>query len=293
MTEDLRTIDPDPTGAPVVLITGTSSGIGLATAVAAARAGWTVVATMRDPGRAAGLRRAAENGGVSLDIRRLDVTEAGDVAECVTGVAADYGRLDALVNNAGVGHVGTVEIDDMAAFRSTIDVNFFGVVYTTRAALPHLRAARGRVVTVSSVGGVVGQPFNDAYCAAKFAVEGFCEALAPVLKTLGVSVTVVEPGAVASEFVANAGRDWEEMLAQAGPYREVLDRYLRRTTRQFATGAQPPAEVADVIVGVLNQDDPPSRVQTSAWSADFVSRKLTDVDGSAVLGMTSSWVTGS
>lgn len=278
-------------GGRVVLITGTSSGIGLATATAAAGAGWTTVATLRDPQRADGLRQAAARAGVVLDIRPLDVTDPGSVTRCIDSIVADHGRLDALVNNAGVGHVGTTEVDDMAAFRECVEVNFFGVVQTTRAALPHLRSSRGRLVTVSSVGGVVGQPFNEAYCAAKFAVEGFSEALAPVLAATGVDVAVIEPGAVASDFVANAGLQPDALIADAGPYADVLERYLARTVQQFGTGAQPAAEVAALIVDVLGMEKPPFRLQTSDWSRGFVARKLADTDGSAVLNMTSAWLT--
>jgi len=273
-----------------VLVTGTSSGIGLATAVATARAGWTTVATLRDPGRAGPLRTAAQQAGVELDVRALDVTDPASIADCLAGVVADHDRLDALVNNAGAAHVGTVETDDMAAFRACLEVNFFGVVQATRAAMPHLRAAGGSLVTISSVGGVVGQPFNEAYCAAKFAVEGFCEALAPVAASVGVRVSVVEPGAVASEFIANAGLDPAALAAAAGPYRDVVGRYLARTMRQFGTGAQPADEVAAVVLAALECAQPPFRLQTSDWSRAFVAAKLADTDGSAVQALTGAWL---
>jgi len=157
--------------------------------------------------------------------------------------------------------------------------------------MPHLLASGGRVVTVTSVGGVVGQPLNEAYCAAKFAVEGFCEVLAPVAASVGVCVSVIEPGAVSSEFIATAGLDQAAVIAGAGPYRDVLERYTTRTMEQFGTGAQPAAEVADVVVEILASDNPPYRVQTADWSRDFVGAKLADVDGSAVIGMTSAWLT--
>ncbi|MEP6650583.1 MAG: SDR family NAD(P)-dependent oxidoreductase, partial [Lapillicoccus sp.] len=202
----------------VVLITGTSSGIGLETAVEAAVRGHLVVATLRDPDRAQPLRTAASAAGVELDVRTLDVTDSGAVEECIADVVRDHGRLDCVVNNAGSGYVGTVENDTLEDVRAVLEVNFFAVVALTRAALPHLRASHGRVVTVSSVGGVVGQPFNEAYCAAKFAVEGFMESLAPVAASVGVRVVVVEPGAVSSEFVANVGVDLEGLISAAGAY---------------------------------------------------------------------------
>ncbi len=278
------------TSAPVVLITGCSSGIGLATALAAAAAGWTCVATLRNPSANTALKSAAQQTGVSLDIRALDVTDASSIRGCVDGVLAEHGRLDAVINNAGAAHVGTIETDGLAVVRATLEVNFFGVVALTQATLPSLRASRGRLITVSSVGGVIGQPFNEAYCAAKFAVEGFMESLAPVAASTGVGVAVVEPGAVASDFVSNAGLDPEAMVSQAGAYSPALAAYLERTTSQFTTAAQPAAEVAQVIVDLLTANPMPFRVQTSDWARQFVASKLSDLDGSAVQTMTAGWV---
>ncbi|AXE27557.1 short-chain dehydrogenase [Streptomyces globosus] len=276
--------------ARTVLITGTSSGIGLAAAVAAARAGWRTVATLRDLSRADALRKAAADAGVDLDIRQLDVTDEASVAAAVAGVVADHGRLDAVVNNAGAGHVGTLENDSLADIRTVMEVNFFGVLNVSKAALPHLRAVGGRLVTVTSVGGVVGQPFNEAYCAAKFAVEGYMESLAPVARTLGVAVSVVEPGAVATEFVNNIGIDVEGGL-EAGPYTGALRTYVDRTVAQFLDGtAQTPAGAAESVMEALTAAEPAFRIQTTDWAREFVGTKLADVDGSAVQSLTSAWV---
>ncbi|MFK0254941.1 SDR family NAD(P)-dependent oxidoreductase [Streptomyces sp. NPDC090445] len=273
-----------------VLITGTSSGIGLAAAVAAALAGWRTIATLRDPRRADALRKAAAEAGVELDIRQLDVTDEASVAAAVDGVIADYGRLDAVVNNAGAGHLGTLENDSLADIRKVMEVNFFGVLNVSKAALPHLRATGGRLVTVTSVGGVVGQPFNEAYCAAKFAVEGYMESLAPVARTLGVSVSVVEPGAVATEFVNNIGFDIEADI-DAGPYTDALRHYIDRTVAQFLDGtAQTPAGAAEAVMEALTAEQPAFRLQTTDWARGFVGTKLADTDGSAVQALTSAWV---
>ncbi|MEU3918362.1 SDR family oxidoreductase [Streptomyces sp. NPDC029004] len=274
----------------VVLITGTSSGIGLAAAVATAKAGWRTVATLRDTGRADALRKAAADAGVELDIRQLDVTDEASVAAAIDGVIADHGRLDAVINNAGAGHLGTLENETVADVRRVMEVNFFGVLHVSKAALPHLRASGGRLITVTSVGGVIGQPFNEAYCAAKFAVEGYMESLAPVAAKLGVSVSVVEPGAVATEFVNNLGVDPEAVVAAAGPYTDALRAYVDRTVSQFLSGAQSPAEVADNVMETLEADRPAFRVQTSDWARAFTGTKLADLDGSAVQGLTGGWV---
>ena len=274
-----------------VLITGTSSGIGLAAAVAAARAGWTVVASMRDPAKAGPLMAAAGAAGVAgrVHVERLDVTDAAGVGAAVARAVGAHGGLDAVVNNAGAGTVGTVEVDGMAAVRQTMEVNYFGVVEVTRAVLPHLRAAGGRLVTVTSVGGVVGQPFNEAYCAAKSAVEGFMEALAPVAASVGVRVSVVEPGAVASEFVAAQRLDVPKLIEAAGPYAPALRAYIDRTRKAFGN-AQRPEDAAAPIIEALQSPDPPFRIQTSEWAREFVATKLADLDGSAVQAMTAQWV---
>jgi len=271
-----------------VLITGTSSGIGLQAAVAAARSGHTVVATMRTLEGARALRDASATAGVTLDIRRLDVTEPGSITEVIAHMLDRYGRIDAVVNNAGAGHVGTIENEGLDVVRAVMEVNFFGVVSVTRAALPHLRQSRGRLITVTSVGGVVGQPFSEAYCAAKFAVEGFMESLAPVAATAGVSVTVVEPGAVASSFVDNVGLD-PRASPPNDPYASALAGYLARAAQSFSA-AQSSESAGAFVAALLNGERPPFRVQTSDAARAFVGVKLADADGSAVQRMTAAWL---
>jgi len=271
-----------------VLITGTSSGIGLQAAVAAARSGHTVIATMRTLEGARALRDASATAGVTLDIRRLDVTEPGSITAVIAHMLDRYGRIDAVVNNAGAGHVGTIENEGLDVVRAVMEVNFFGVVSVTRAALPHLRQSRGRLITVTSVGGVVGQPFNEAYCAAKFAVEGFMESLAPVAATAGVAVTVVEPGAVASSFVDNVGLD-PRASPPNDPYASALAGYLARAAQSFSA-AQSAESAGASVAALLDGERPPFRVQTSDAARAFVGVKLADADGSAVQRMTAGWL---
>jgi NAD(P)-dependent dehydrogenase (short-subunit alcohol dehydrogenase family) len=277
---------------PVALITGTSTGIGLSSAVAAAKHGFTVVATLRDPAKDGPLRAAAEAAGVTLDVRPLDVVDDAAVDACIEAVVADHGSLDVLVNNAGRGFVGTIEQVSMEEMRSIMEVNFFGVVACTRAAMPHLRASGGRVVTVTSVGGVVGQPFNEAYCAAKFAVEGFMESLAPVAASVGVHVSVIEPGPVATEFVNNVGADVDRLFAEGGDYTPAMKGYLAHVMAEFGDpqAVQSADDVADVILTAMVTESAAFRHQTSHWARTFCGYKLSDHDGSAVVGMTSDWL---
>ncbi|MFF1789632.1 SDR family NAD(P)-dependent oxidoreductase [Kitasatospora sp. NPDC058243] len=277
----------------VLLITGTSSGIGLATAVAAARAGYRTVATLREPGRAGELRRAAEAAGVTVDVRRLDVTDPGSIAACLDGVARTYGRLDAVVNNAGVSNSDpTLEMSTDAALRANLEVNFFGVAAVSRAALPLLRASAGRLVAVGSVHGVVGQPFNEAYCAAKFAVEGFLEALAPVAAAHGVQVSVVVPGYVPdTRFGVFPDIDRGTIQAASGPYAPTFAGYLDWVGGQgWESAGQPAREVAEVVVRTLLADRPPFRVPANQWAADYLAAKLADPDGSTVQSLARTWL---
>ncbi|MFJ9454367.1 SDR family NAD(P)-dependent oxidoreductase [Kitasatospora sp. NPDC101447] len=282
----------DPAGR-VLLITGTSSGIGLATAVAAARAGYTTVATMREPDRAAALRSAAGAAGVTVDVRRLDVTDPGSVTACLDAVHRSYGRLDAVVNNAGVSNSDpTLEMSTDAALRANLEVNFFGVAAVSRAAMPLLRAASGRLVTVGSVHGVVGQPFNEAYCAAKFAVEGFMEALAPVAAAHGVRVSVVVPGFVPdTAFGVFPDIDRTTIHAASGPYAPTFAGYLDWVGGQgWESAGRPAREVADVVVRTLRERRPPFRVPTDPWAAGYLAAKLADPDGSAVQALARTWL---
>ena len=264
---------------PVVVITGTSTGIGKSLAALLVESGWRVVATARSP-------QAAVSG---WDQRLLDVCDDESVRGCIDGIARDYGRLDAVVNNAGAGHVGTLEEDSLEDIRKVFEVNFFGVVRVSQAALPHLRKSKGRLVTVTSVGGVVGQPFNDGYCAAKFAVEGMMEGLAPVARGAGVRVSVVEPGYVTSEFVANLGFDLNAAGNGAGPYQAMREHYLERVRQRMPQGQT--CEAAAAIIGdVLADPNPKFRYQTSEAARMLVGLKLTDMTGEAVQAFTRSWI---
>ena len=276
-----------PSTARVALVTGTSSGMGLHTAVELARRGLTVVATMRDPSRATALTDAAREAGVELDVRALDVTDHEAARACVEGVVAGHGRIDVLVNNAGRGAVATAEQLSIGDVRDQLEVNYLGPVALTKLVLPHMReAGAGTVLTVTSVGGAVGQPFADAYCGAKFAVEGFMQSLAVVMLPHGVHVSVVEPAAVASDFVGNVARADE---VPDDPYAAQLSAYLARTAGAFA-GAQSSRDAAVAIADAALSSEYRFHWQTSAGATAFVGLSLADTDGSRVLGATRGWV---
>ncbi|NNB88078.1 SDR family oxidoreductase [Corallococcus exiguus] len=267
--------------APVALVTGTSTGIGLSTAVHLARQGFEVVATLRDSARADALRDRADRESVKLHIRTLDVTRDDSTQACVRDVLQAHGRIDLLVNNAGAGYLATMEQTSEEALRRTMEVNFFGVWRVTQAVFPVMREQRsGRIISLSSIGGLVGQPFNDAYCAAKFAVEGFMESLAPVASRLGIHVSLVEPGPVHTEFV-NTVRATGNGTQGNGPavYGELLGRYMRGSAETYASLGQTPDDIARIICEAATAPSPHLRYITSEGMRSLYALKAGDATG--------------
>ena len=263
-----------------VLITGCSTGLGVSLSVKAAQADYTVIATMRNLEKRDTLDAALAEAGVSADIRSLDVTDLDAIQSCVDSVVADHGSIHALINNAGAAQLRTTEQASDAELQWMTEVNYYGVVRMTKAVLPHMREAReGRVINISSVGGLVGQPFNDFYCAAKFAVEGYTESLASYVgPAFGIHFSTVEPGGISTAFVENV---MAHMMQTGGmlddEYKPILEAYIGGARRRAEGGQsiayQTAEEVADVVMDVLTSDAPPLRTRTSDWSEEFTKLK--------------------
>lgn len=268
----------------VILITGTSTGLGVATAVQAAQAGHTVYATMRNTQKRGTLDAAAQVAGVSLNVLQLDVQDTGSVNAAVDTVIAEQGRIDVLINNAGMGYVRSLEQAEETDIQKILDINYTGVTRCIKAVMPHMRKARaGHVINISSVGGLVGQPFNEIYCGAKFAVEGLTEAMASyITPAFGIHFTAVEPGGIASEFANTV----LEQVEQTGgmledEYLPILQKYIAGSQNRQETGIYQTAdEVAAIVMKVMGSEQPPVRTRTSEWSEDFSKLKTgLDPDG--------------
>jgi NAD(P)-dependent dehydrogenase (short-subunit alcohol dehydrogenase family) len=239
-----------------VLITGTSSGIGLSAAVECAVAGHRVVATMRDPERRAALLQAAEARGVSVHVEQLDVT-AGGAAAKVRELTLKYGPVHALVNNAGVLVSGPFEEQSEDDVRRQFETNVFGLMEVTRAVLPSMRAAgRGRIINVSSVVGRVAFPLWSVYAASKHAVEGFSEALRWEVEPFGVDVCLVEPGTFKTAMLSDSLR---HPVARSGVY-AVLTETVERMLAEEVEKAPPPDAVGKAIAALVV--DPSPRFRT-------------------------------
>lgn len=232
-------------------ITGCSTGIGRATAEAAARAGNVVVATARRIETLNDLVDAFPDRVIPV---ALDVTDDASVASAVAAALDLAGNIDVVVNNAGIGVFSTIEETSDADARALMEANFWGAARVTTAFLPHLRARRkGHVLTVSSIAGVRGSAGLGYYCASKFAVSGFMEALGAEVAHLGIKVTVVEPGPVRSLWIPSGAKN-EAILPDYAPVmRPFWDRI------HSLPGNQPgsPQALADAMIALVAAPAPP------------------------------------
>jgi NAD(P)-dependent dehydrogenase (short-subunit alcohol dehydrogenase family) len=243
----------------VALITGASTGIGRATALRLARSGWTVLGGVRDA--AAGEVLAEEPGvGDRLIPLALDVTDPEQIAQAAARVkelgardGAPSAGLDALVNNAGIGVGGPLELVTPEDMSRQFEVNVLAQVAVTQAMLPALRRARGRIVLLSSIGGRVAMPFTAPYAASKHALEAIADSLRVELATSHVQVALIEPGSVATPIWGKAKAEGErltvppELHAHYGHVPAAMDKFIEQTARRGV----PPEEVAETIERAL------------------------------------------
>lgn len=253
----------------VWMITGASSGFGRALTEAVVAAGDVVVAAAR---RApTDLSHAYPE---QVDAVALDVTDGDAITAAVADVERRYGRIDVLVNNAGRGHVGAAEETSEEELRQLFELHVFGPAALVRAVLPGMRARRsGAIIQMSSFGGQVAYPGFSAYCATKFALEGYSEALAAEVAPLGIRVMVVEPGAFRTGFSGTAlgqSAQLSDYDATVGPTRQMIT---------GIDGTQPgdPARAASAILTALNADDAPLRLPLGGDAVDGILGHLDSV----------------
>jgi NAD(P)-dependent dehydrogenase (short-subunit alcohol dehydrogenase family) len=242
----------------ITLITGSSSGIGLATSLYLARRGYTVWATMRNLEKASELRKIIESERLPIELAQLDVCDDSSVKEAVAQILQKSGRIDVLVNNAGYGLRGAIEEVSLDEWKRQFETNFYGVIRVTQAVLPQMRAQRsGAIVNISSVLGRMAIPFSGPYTASKFALEGLTETLRYELAPWNIKVVLIEPGFIATNFQQNA------QLAQAAqsqdsPYALFKQASGRRVQRNIYRAA-PPERVAETIYRAITHPRPKLR----------------------------------
>ena len=274
-----------------VLITGTSTGVGFETALLFAQNGYKVYATMRNSAKGELLQQKATEGALDIEILPLEVTDVQSIQAAVNTIIEQDGKIDLLINNAGAGFAKTTEQATVAEIKWVTDVNYLGVVYCTQAVLPFMREQKfGQIISITSVGGLVGQPFNELYCGAKFAVEGFMEGLATyVTDAFNIKITCVEPGGIATEFMKSAiGKTAVDGVLATGEYLPIFERYMagnqKRASESTESVYQTGLEVATVVLNVAQNENPPLRIRTSAWAENFCALKTqTDPDGTKLV----------
>jgi short-subunit dehydrogenase len=232
----------------VVLVTGTSSGFGRAISLALARQDHRVFGTER-------VRRAQGAGPIQTLL--LDVTNDGSVSHCVDQVIRAAGRIDVLINNAGIGIAGAIEDTSVVEAQTQFETNFFGTHRLCRAVLPQMRAQQvGLIINMSSLAGLIPLPFQAFYSATKFAIEAYSEALRMEVRPYGISVSMIEPGDFATGFTAN--RRMTNASTRASPYHQRCSRAIARMAQdeQRYTDLSP---VVDAVCGIVSAARPALR----------------------------------
>lgn len=270
-----------------VLITGTSTGVGFESAILFAKNNYKVYATMRNLDKSADLKKSIEEDKLDIELMTLDVTKISSIQSAVSNIIEKDGKIDVLVNNAGAGFAKTTEQASEEEIRWVTEVNYHGVVFCTQAVLPFMRKQKsGQIISITSVGGLVGQPFNELYCGAKFAVEGYMEALASyVSDAFNIKTSCVEPGGITTEFMTSAiGKTAVDGQLASGEYLPIFQQYMagiqKRAKESEVKIYQTGLEVAEIVLKVAQNENPPFRIRTSEWAENFTKLKTeSDPDG--------------
>lgn len=254
---------------PVWFITGASSGLGQALAEAVLERGWRAAITSRNSNA---LNALASKYGERALALQLDVTDNASIERAVSAAEAEFGAIDVLVNNAGYGYLAAIEEGDDREIRDQFETNVFGLVAVTKRVLPGMRARRrGHIFNVSSLGGLVAFAATGYYHATKFAVEALSESLSQEVKPLGITVTIIEPGAFRTDW---AGRSMVESGTIIDDYAETAGK--RREATRRASGRQPgdPARAAKAIISAFEADEAPLRLLLGAAALTIARQRL-------------------
>jgi NAD(P)-dependent dehydrogenase (short-subunit alcohol dehydrogenase family) len=253
-------------------VTGAGRGMGVDIVRAALAAGHAVVATGRNTAAVARAVGSAND----LLVLKLDVTSPDDAKAAVSAAVKHFGRIDVLVNNAGNFYAGFFEEIPPEDFRAQVETNFFGTVNVTRAVLPVMRAQRqGLVVTISSTGGVVGQAFVSAYSAAKFAVEGWMESLAPEIAPFGIRTMLVEPGFFRTELLTDESTKWP--LASIADYASTTRETVAAWKKMNGLQGGDPAKLAEALVQLASKAETPVRWPAGADAVETLEKKANEL----------------
>ncbi|MBD6618583.1 SDR family NAD(P)-dependent oxidoreductase [Komarekiella sp. 'clone 1'] len=255
-------------------ITGTSSGLGRALAETVLERGETVVLTARNPQQIEDLAASFPNQTLAL---QLDVTKPEEVREAVKQAIAKFGRIDVLVNNAGYKVAGVVEEVSDEEVRYQFEINFFGVLETLRAVLPHMRKQRsGHILNISSTACFMAEPTGGFYGSSKLALEGISGSLAYEVEPFGIKVTAVEPGSFKTDFIK---RSFVANDSQIDDYKELVNQSRQDMLDDHGKQPGDPKKAALAMIKVVDSDNPPQRLALGADAVEIIDNALEFIKG--------------
>ena len=256
----------------VWFVTGCSTGFGRALATELLEQGYRVVVTARNTAQVADIVYGKEDRALTI---QLDVTRQEEIDAAVQTVMDTWGRIDVLVNNAGIGYFGALEESDEAEVRKMFEINVFGLANMTKAVLPVMRTQRsGHILNISSIGGLTAYPALSFYHATKFAVDGMSESLSKEVAPLGIKVTIICPSGFRTDW---AGRSANEAVNTIEDYASTAG--TNRNTIRGYSGSQPgdPVRAAKAMIQVTETDHPPLRLLLGAAAVKGARRKLDEL----------------
>jgi NAD(P)-dependent dehydrogenase (short-subunit alcohol dehydrogenase family) len=256
----------------IVLVTGSSSGIGFHTSLFLARAGFYTYATMRNLDKSSQIVDIAREDNLPVEVLRLDVTDDKSVKDVINTIVVKQRRIDVVVNNAGYGSTGAVEDFSIDEIKAQFETNFFGAIRVIQSVLPIMREQRsGIIVNISSIGGRIAFPFSPSYASTKFALEGISEALQYEVDQFGIKVILVEPGIIKTNFFDNTLKA-KRASDPASPYSELLQRRINRVKTMFENGTAP-EEVAKVILKAITSITPELRYLVGSDANSLIEKR--------------------
>ena len=262
----------------IALVTGSSSGIGYATALQLARNGYLTFATMRNPAKGTSLMKAANDENLPIMAEKLDVTDPDSIRDSLTKIDSSVGRIDVLVNNAGFVSIGPIEDISIKEIEEQFDTNLLGAIRVIQQALPIMRRNRsGIIVNISSVVGRFGLPGMSAYVSTKFALEGLSESLAYEVAPFGIKVILIEPGVVKTRILDN-GIISQGAVKGDSPYSSILGSLKATFTAMMEKATTSPDEVAMAILQAISSLEPHLRYPVGHDALAWLEKKsiLTD-----------------
>lgn len=261
----------------VILITGSSRGIGKLTAIKLAEEGHKVYATMRQPSECEWFEGISNELKGNIALKTLDVTNNDTIQDVVLEIINTEGRIDVAINNAGYALFAPVELAAIEEIKRQFDVNVYGVLRVTQAVLRHMRQQRsGHIINISSIAGIVSNPGLGIYCGTKHALEAISESLAATVFPWNIKVTVIEPAATATEFAEVM--DLGSKLKEDNPYSKFNELYKQHMVDLLKKG-QPPQEIADLISDVIGMENPDFRYQTNERGQNIAKGLIVDPTG--------------